>query len=86
MAPWRATCPTSPRCCAASAAPPIRSTATLGGNIANGSPIGDSMPCLLALGATLVLRRRNAKGKEETAPRASWRTSTRPQAQRAAAG
>jgi xanthine dehydrogenase small subunit len=46
--------------------PPIRSTATLGGNIANGSPIGDSMPCLMALGATLVLRRRNAKGKEET--------------------
>ena len=45
--------------------PPIRATATLGGNIANGSPIGDSMPCLLALGAQLVLRRRNAKGKEE---------------------
>jgi CO/xanthine dehydrogenase FAD-binding subunit len=37
--------------------PPIRSTATLAGNIANGSPIGDSMPCLLALGATLHLRR-----------------------------
>jgi xanthine dehydrogenase small subunit len=36
--------------------PPIRSTATLAGNIANGSPIGDSMPCLMALGATLVLR------------------------------
>jgi xanthine dehydrogenase small subunit len=37
--------------------PPIRATATLAGNIANGSPIGDSMPCLLALGANLVLRR-----------------------------
>jgi xanthine dehydrogenase small subunit len=37
--------------------PPIRSTATLAGNIANGSPIGDSMPCLMALGANLVLRR-----------------------------
>jgi xanthine dehydrogenase small subunit len=37
--------------------PPIRSTATLAGNIANGSPIGDTMPCLLALGANLVLRR-----------------------------
>jgi xanthine dehydrogenase small subunit len=35
--------------------PPIRSTATLAGNIANGSPIGDTMPCLMALGATLVL-------------------------------
>jgi xanthine dehydrogenase small subunit len=45
--------------------PPIRSTATLGGNIANGSPIGDSMPCLLALGATLVLRKRGSKGKDE---------------------
>jgi xanthine dehydrogenase small subunit len=40
--------------------PPIRSTATLAGNIANGSPIGDSMPCLMALGATLVLRRGEA--------------------------
>ncbi len=46
--------------------PPIRATATLGGNIANGSPIGDSMPCLLALGATLVLRKRSAKGKDES--------------------
>ena len=36
--------------------PPIRSTATLAGNIANGSPIGDSMPCLMALSATLTLR------------------------------
>ncbi len=37
--------------------PPIRSTATLAGNVANGSPIGDGMPCLLALNATLQLRR-----------------------------
>ena len=37
--------------------PPIRNAATLGGNIANGSPIGDSMPALIALGTTLVLRR-----------------------------
>jgi xanthine dehydrogenase small subunit len=36
---------------------PIRNSATLGGNIANGSPIGDSMPALIALGATVVLRR-----------------------------
>lgn len=35
----------------------IRNCATLGGNIANASPIGDTMPVLLALGATLVLRR-----------------------------
>lgn len=37
--------------------PPIRSTATLAGNIANGSPIADSLPCLMALGAVLHLRR-----------------------------
>jgi xanthine dehydrogenase small subunit len=36
---------------------PIRHAGTLGGNVANGSPIGDSMPVLIALGATLVLRR-----------------------------
>ena len=36
---------------------PIRNSGTLGGNVANGSPIGDSMPVLLALGATLTLRR-----------------------------
>ncbi len=35
---------------------PIRNVATLGGNIANGSPIGDSMPALIVLGAHLVLR------------------------------
>ena len=35
---------------------PIRHSGTLGGNIANGSPIGDSMPALIALDATVVLR------------------------------
>jgi xanthine dehydrogenase small subunit len=35
----------------------IRNAGTIGGNIANGSPIGDSMPALIALGATIVLRR-----------------------------
>ncbi|MGE0119967.1 MAG: xanthine dehydrogenase small subunit [Dongiaceae bacterium] len=34
----------------------IRNVGTMGGNIANGSPIGDSPPPLIALGATLVLR------------------------------
>jgi xanthine dehydrogenase small subunit len=37
--------------------PPIRNSGTLCGNIANGSPIGDSMPALIALGATVELRR-----------------------------
>jgi len=35
----------------------VRNAATLGGNIANGSPIGDNPPALIALGATLHLRR-----------------------------
>ena len=34
----------------------VRGAATLGGNIANGSPIGDSPPPLIALGAVLHLR------------------------------
>ena len=33
----------------------VRNVGTLGGNIANGSPIGDSMPWLLALGAQVML-------------------------------
>jgi xanthine dehydrogenase small subunit len=36
--------------------PPVRNSGTFGGNVANGSPIGDSMPFLLALGATVKLR------------------------------
>ncbi|PJI38939.1 xanthine dehydrogenase small subunit [Ferrovibrio sp.] len=34
----------------------IRNSGTIGGNIANGSPIGDSMPALIALGARLKLQ------------------------------
>ena len=37
---------------------PMRNSGTLGGNVANGSPIGDSMPLLIALGA----HRRAARG------------------------
>ncbi len=33
----------------------IRNSGTMGGNIANGSPIGDSMPALIALGTIVVL-------------------------------
>jgi xanthine dehydrogenase small subunit len=36
---------------------PVRNSGTLGGNVANGSPIGDSMPLLIALGASVVLMR-----------------------------
>ena len=58
----------------------VRNAATLGGNIANGSPIGDGPPALIALGATLHLRRGNERrelpledffldyGKQDRAP------------------
>jgi xanthine dehydrogenase small subunit len=41
----------------------VRNSGTLGGNIANGSPIGDSMPLLIALGATVVLA--STRGERE---------------------
>jgi xanthine dehydrogenase small subunit len=39
---------------------PIRNAGTLGGNVANGSPIGDALPGLIALSARAVLR--NSEG------------------------
>ena len=39
----------------------VRNAATIGGNIANGSPIGDGAPALIALGATLHLRRGDSR-------------------------
>jgi xanthine dehydrogenase small subunit len=39
------------------ASPPIRHAGTMGGNVANGSPIGDAPPVLMALDAQIVLRR-----------------------------
>ncbi|GAP36214.1 xanthine dehydrogenase small subunit [Piscinibacter sakaiensis] len=38
------------------ASPPVRHAGTLGGNVANGSPIGDAPPVLMALGAAVQLR------------------------------
>ncbi|PAS94330.1 MAG: hypothetical protein CGU28_14010 [Candidatus Dactylopiibacterium carminicum] len=38
------------------ASQPVRNAGTLGGNVANGSPIGDSMPALIALGSRIVLQ------------------------------
>jgi len=58
----------------------VRNAATIGGNVANGSPIGDSPPALIALGATLHLRHGEARraipleeffldyGKQDRAP------------------
>jgi xanthine dehydrogenase small subunit len=39
----------------------VRNSGTIGGNIANGSPIGDMPPALIALGAQLTLRRGDAR-------------------------
>ncbi|RPH97785.1 MAG: xanthine dehydrogenase small subunit [Lysobacterales bacterium] len=39
----------------------VRNAGTIGGNIANGSPIGDMPPPLIALGATLVLASRDGR-------------------------
>ncbi len=41
---------------------PVRQSGTLVGNVANGSPIGDSMPLLIALGASVVLMRWTGQG------------------------
>lgn len=58
----------------------VRGAATIGGNIANGSPIGDMPPPLIALGARLHLRKGDARreialeeffvdyGKQDRAP------------------
>ncbi len=58
----------------------VRHAATVGGNIANGSPIGDNPPALIALGATLHLRKADTRrslpleeffidyGKQDRAP------------------
>ena len=42
------------------ASPPIRHAGTMGGNVANGSPIGDSPPILMALDASVELRKGKA--------------------------
>ena len=41
--------------------PQVRAAGTIGGNIANGSPIGDTPPPFIALGARLTLRRGAAR-------------------------
>ena len=39
----------------------VRNAGTIGGNVANGSPIGDTPPALIAAGASLVLRKGGAR-------------------------
>jgi xanthine dehydrogenase small subunit len=43
------------------ASPPIRNAATLAGNVANASPIGDSMPALMAVGTEVILRQGSSR-------------------------
>lgn len=47
----------------------VRNMGTVGGNIANGSPIGDAPPVLIALGAEITLRR---GGTQRTLPLQSF--------------
>ena len=47
----------------------VRNMGTIGGNIANGSPIGDTPPVLIALGAKITLR---SKGGKRTLPLESF--------------
>lgn len=49
----------------------VRESATLGGNLANGSPIGDSMPLLIALGADVLIE---SKGGSRRLPVDSFYT------------
>jgi xanthine dehydrogenase small subunit len=56
------------------ASPPIRNRATLGGNLATASPIGDAAPLLLALDATLEIA--GPQGRR-TLPLASFFTAYR---------
>ena len=57
---------------------PVRNSGTLGGNIANGSPIGDSMPLLIALGANVVLMSlRNGRTRHREMPLEQFYTGYR---------
>ncbi len=49
--------------CASVGSPQIRNAGTVGGNIANGSPAADSAPPLLALGASVVLKKEAGERK-----------------------
>jgi xanthine dehydrogenase small subunit len=46
------------------ASPPVRHAGTLGGNVANGSPIGDGAPVLMALDASLRAAPRRSRAPD----------------------
>jgi xanthine dehydrogenase small subunit len=57
---------------------PVRNAGTLGGNVANGSPIGDAMPLLIALDATVVLMcQRDGQAHSRELPLAQFYTGYR---------
>ena len=60
--------------CARFASVPIRNSATLGGNIVNASPLGDSMALLIALGATVTLQ---SAGGSRSMPLEDFYTGTK---------
>jgi xanthine dehydrogenase small subunit len=51
---WKTAPPAVAQCLLTFASPTIRNRATLGGNLANASPIGDTAPLLMALDASVV--------------------------------
>ena len=59
------------------ASPPIRNRATLGGNLATASPIGDAAPLLLALDATRARGRAATAGARSRSRRSSPATGAR---------
>ncbi len=59
--------PNSASCCAGSASVQVRNAGTIGGNIANGSPIGDTPPPLIALGARRSCCARAATRRDDAA-------------------
>jgi len=71
---WRAAPPVVHEWLDLFASPPIRNRATLGGNLATASPIGDAAPLLLALDASVHIAGTNG---ERTHPLASFFTGYR---------
>ena len=68
---WSQRCPALTDVWLRFASPPIRNAGTMGGNVANGSPIGDSAPVLIALDAQL-----RAAPRRAACARCRWTTST----------
>lgn len=62
------------QCCFEVGSPQVRTLGTLGGNVAHGSPAGDSIPCLLIHDAAVVLRSRTG---ERTVPLEQFITGVR---------